>query len=320
VEPAVQPAPSAYHSVDPLVLTADDEESAAWAIVEDSERRRFGVSVVGPIDGLQLQVEWCMESRGLCLRYFAGEQRLQQTGGGWCSGCRVQLAAPGGKPIELTVLNWYAGMQLPPSAILDRALVKRLSHAARAVERRRALVAFSRAAGYDPADPYAVIADAAGFTTEFGCDGTVDLWLRVKRAARPVGGAPYWDSVPCVTTVDQSSRLPLRLPREVEWDRFFAGAILRTRARDDLNLLNLAPWAAAVRSANWTEPVARKLVAMVTQSDLDRLNRLRAALMLRYLRELGRTSGSPEPEDDRGTIFEELELLYPYCARRRASQ
>jgi hypothetical protein len=126
----------------------------------------------------------------------------------------------------------------------------------------------------------------------------------------------YLNTIPCVTSVDQSFRFPLRLPRNVAWERFFAGATIRTKAQDDLSLLDLAPWSAAVRSAGWSEPVAKKLVDMMNEPDLDPLNRLRAALTLRYLRQLGRANGLSEPEDDQGPIFDEFQQLIPEAVRR----
>src|SRR5688572_7773724 len=62
-----RPAPSASGPAG-IVLEAGDEESAPWAIVQDSALRRFGVSVVGAVEALRLQVEWCIEPRGSCLR------------------------------------------------------------------------------------------------------------------------------------------------------------------------------------------------------------------------------------------------------------
>src|ERR1043165_2999894 len=52
------------------VPSPDDGESPPWGIVEDSERTRSGVSVVGSVETLRVQVEWCMvNGRHFCGRY-----------------------------------------------------------------------------------------------------------------------------------------------------------------------------------------------------------------------------------------------------------
>lgn len=291
--------------------TAGDGQSAPWAIVENAEHERLGVSVIESEQLEQLQVEWCIEPRRYCGRYLGGQPLWRRVAGDWCVGCRPRFAGPEGRSIELRIFEWYPSRPLPPEILSDRLFAFALTRAARAAARRTD--------AHEPADAYTVIADAAGFTKEHGCDGAVDLWLRLRRATAGTAApylAPYLEAIPCETTVDQSFRMPLRLSPRREWDSFFTGAIVRANTTTELSLLDLPRWAAAVRSTGWTDHVARKLLRMVETAELDRLNRLRAALMLRVLRELGRTSGSKEPDDDRGPVFEDLERLMPRYARR----